>query len=334
MTSGGQSSARQNRTMRCRERPRIRSVVSREGRVPEARWVEEAETVTLSEDTGAITVRSGEMIRLDLNGKTIYNSQGDRAADTVEPGGYLYITGTGQIINAGAMSLIFNEGECIIDGAIEMNSDSRSYTVINHGTMLLSGGVKISCSNTCSSLLQNGYYEYGSGSKRTGHISGAAYPLMLILSGTYEGGRISVKNADAGICRIYGGEFCGAENAVLKNWADLAIYGGEFRSGKYCLVLAKRIRNGDRCLGVTKIYGGTFEANPESKRTLIVLSEGTDYDRFPTHGETYLYGGSFRGFEKLYGSLCSPRAVLEISEKATFTPKELRAGAERSDGGQ
>ena len=274
----------------------------------------------LTEDRGALVVEKDEHIVLDLNGCTISSTDKNEDAIWVKPGGVLFITGEGRVENSGGYALIFNEGECCISGSGVFVNDTGSYSVINHGRMEIVGDVRFSCLQTGSSLMQNGYYEYTSGDYRTGFVSGWAYPVMTIYSGDYSGGRISVKNDDAGICTIYGGYFHDAPIAALKNWGTMDVFGGEFHGGNHCIVLARRLKNGDRTLGLTRIHGGSFYRSEDGEKALFGISAGTDLDTFYTHGDTWIYGGAFYGFSKWYSILTSPHAVLEIDDSVLFDP--------------
>ena len=290
----------------------VNSIDTGEAQVTEYRY--------LTKDNGPVVVEAGEKIVLDLNGHTLSSTKKNEDAIWIKPGGVLFITGEGRVENSGGYALIFNEGECYVAGSGEFVNDTGNYSVINHGKMVLSGDVKFTCLQTGSSLIQNGYYEYDSGDYRTGFVDGWAYPELKIFSGDYSGGRISVKNSDAGLCIIYGGTFHDAPIAAVKNWSILDIYGGDFTGGNHCLVLARRLRNGDRCLGLTRIHGGTFHRSENGSKALFGISGGTDMDVTYTHGDTYITGGTFLGFTEWYSGLVSPRAVVEVDEAVVFDP--------------
>ena len=274
----------------------------------------------LTEDRGALVVETDERIVLDLNGCTISSTNKNEDAIWIKPGGALYITGDGRVENSGGYALIFNEGECYISGSGVFVNDTSNYSVINHGLMEIGGDVQFSCLQTGSSLMQNGYYEYTSGDYRTGFVTGWAYPVMTIYSGDYSGGRISVKNSDAGICTIYGGTYHDAPIAAIKNWGTMDVFGGEFHGGDHCIVLARRLANGDRTLGLTRLHGGSYYCSDEGDNALFGISAGTDMDIFYTHGDTWISGGSFYGFSAWYSILTSPHAVLEIDDNVLFDP--------------
>ena len=276
--------------------------------------------IRLEKDLSSFIVKTGESIILDLNGHTISNSQRKKDAIVIEPSGSLFLTGGGRVENSGGYALIFNEGECFVAGSGEYINDTSNYSIINHGYMALGGDVKISCLQVGSSLVQNGYYEYDSGDYRTGCVNGWEYPEMDIYAGDYSGGRISVKNSDAGICRIYGGSFHDADVAVLKNWATMDVYGGYFYGAEDCIVLGRLLKHGDRSLGDLRIHGGNFYVNENGSKALFGISGGTDYDVLPTHGDVEVQGGYFLGFTHWYSHFVSSRAVMEVSEEAYFDP--------------
>lgn len=279
------------------------------------------EYIRLEQDISSFTVHTNRSICLDLNGHKIINRQEDQDAITIEPSGSLLLQGNGTIENYEGMSLLFNEGECFLSGNIDMVNNTGAYSIINHGYMALGGNLSVSCTSKGSSLLQNGYYDITSGDNRTGYVNGWEYPTMDVFSGSYSGGRISLKNSGAGICRVFGGTFYDADVAALKNWGSMDIYGGDFYSPDDCIVLGRRLADGDHCLGDLRIHGGNFYGNTDGGYNAIFgISAGTDEDVIRTHGNVEIQGGNFLEFEHLYSNFVSPRAVLNISPSVHFTP--------------
>lgn len=268
------------------------------------------ETIVLQEDLDSFVVCRGAAITLDLNGHSIANtSSGD--AISVEPGAVLIIKGEGVVSNSGSGSMIFNEGECFLQGNCSFVHDAGGYAVINHGYMEISDGVLITSLGSGSSLIENGYYNYDSGNARTGFVSGWEKPELCILGGDFSGGRISVKNDERGICNIYGGVFHDAEEAVLKNWSSMDVYDGEFHGANHSIVLG--IMSEEENYGDLRIHGGRFVAG--RSRALFSLSVGNDIDEGgPIHGEVELLGGEYEGFHYWYSSFVSPSMHIKVSD--------------------
>lgn len=266
--------------------------------------------LVLAGDLDAFRVCSGDAVELDLNGHTIADvSAGD--AITVEPGAVLTLKGEGAVSNSGGGSLIFNEGACYLQGNCSLDHDAGGYAVINHGYMEIGDGVVISGRRSGSSLIENGYYSYESGDARTGYVHGWEEPELCITGGEFNGGRISVKNDERGICSIYGGVFHGADEAVLKNWGTMDLYGGEFHGGNHHIVLGLIRAAG--CYGDLRIHDGLFIAG--RSKALFSLAAGNDADEGgPLHGEVELLGGEYEGFHYWYSCEVSPGMEIKKSD--------------------
>ena len=266
--------------------------------------------IVLYRDLDAVNVCSGNEVELDLNGHSIANkSSGD--AITVEPGAVLIIKGEGVVSNSGGGSLIFNEGECFLQGNCSFVHDAGGYAVINHGYMEISDGVMISSLRSGSSLIENGYYNYESGDARTGFLSGWEKPELCIKGGDFKGGRINVKNDERGICNIYGGVFHDADEAVLKNWSTMDIYGGEFYGANHNIVLG--IIRDLSCFGDLRIHDGSFKAG--RSKALFSIGVGTDADEGgDLHGDVELLGGEYDGFHYWYSCEVSPSMEIKKSD--------------------
>ena len=269
-----------------------------------------AETIILVEDVDSLTIHSGEKVILNLNHHCISD---DTSADAVwiQPGAELILEGEGSVVNSGGGSLIFNEGSCSLSGDILFLHDSGGYAVINHGYMEIGGDVCISSLKSSSSLIENGYYECTSGNYRTGYVEGWEHPELNIHNGEFSGGRISVKNDDWGICRIYGGLFHNAKEAALKNWGSMDVYGGEFIGGNNNIVVGMIRERQD--WGDLRIHGGYFTAGKSRALFAIGADTDTDYGGY-LHGEVSLLGGEYTGFHYWYNTWVSTNAVLNVSE--------------------
>ena len=123
--------------------------------------------VTLT--AGALTVKSGAIVTLDLGTFTLTNKAGEH---TIVNNGTLTITGTGTVDNVShARAAQFNnEGATAVlnggsftrsqeNGKSKEDSGNNSfYTIQNLGTMTINAGVSVTQNGCFSSMVANGYY--------------------------------------------------------------------------------------------------------------------------------------------------------------------------------
>ena len=174
-------------------------------------------TVKLAENTTKdVTIPSGAIVTLDLNGKTLTNA-GDH---TITNNGNLTVTGNGTVDNVthqraaiknNVGGTVTVENGTFTRSAEASTSDTdhgnNSYYVIdNQGTMTINNGTfKFSDTNNgkYSSLIHNGWYDGGKNTTR-------ATATMVINGGDFtqaQGGKNTVKNDDYGDLTINGGSF-------------------------------------------------------------------------------------------------------------------------------
>ena len=262
--------------------------------------------VTLGDNiTASITIPAGKTVTLNLNGKTLKNEAGK---DTiyVEMGGKLIINGPGTVDNVShGRAAIFNNGTVILNGGIytrsaevgtgkDPNSDNENswYTICNHGIMTVNPGVTVTNTGTFSSVFENGYYDYNGSNERSNHVSGTnhANPELTIYGGTFEGGKITIKNDNGGKMTIKDGTFTNKGNRVVYNVHVAVIEGGEFNCpttyfGNHIAVHTDIDKTaGDQSTGNLTINGGNFDgkvAATETARAYITggtfNSDVTDY---------------------------------------------------------
>lgn len=283
--------------------------------------------ITLTENTTrSITVKNGATCTLNLNGKTLTNEAGK---DTiyVEMGGKLIINGPGTVDNVShGRAAIFNNGTVILNGGIytrsaevgtgkDPNSDNGNswYTICNHGIMTVNPGVTVTNTGTFSSVFENGYYDYNGSNERSNYVSGTnhANPELTIYGGTFEGGKITIKNDNGGKMTIKDGTFTNKGNRVVYNVHVAVIEGGEFNCpttyfGNHIAVHTDIDKTaGDQSTGNLTINGGNFDgkvAATETARAYITggtfNSEVTDYVGENTlvveNNGTYHVGGTAR----------------------------------------
>ena len=252
--------------------------------------------VTLGADiTASITVENGKNVILNLNGKTLKNDDGK---DTiyVEMGGTLTIKGTGTVDNIShGRAAIFNNGTVILNGGTytrsaeagtgkDPDSDHGNswYTICNHGVMTVNADVTVTNTGTYSSVFENGYQSYTGNNERSNYVQGTnnAAPELTINGGTFEGGKITIKNDDGGILKINDGRFTNKGNRVVFNANKAEINGGEF----YCpatyfgneIAVDTLHADGGQNAGQLTITGGTFDGKvTQSNGAVTTVSGGT-----------------------------------------------------------
>ena len=232
--------------------------------------------------TGNITVPKGKDITLDLNGFTLTNE----SDHTIMNYGALTIVddstaGTGTVDNVThARSALFNFGEAALlggtytrsleNGSSATESGGNSWYVIKNLGHLTIGEEDAECdvavtqSGHFSSMITNGYYN-ADGSGDHLQYSGSVttedkIPTLVINGGTFSGGINTVKNDNHSVAVINGGEFTNVSQAVVLNWNDLTVTGGEFVAGEgaQAAIITSYDNTGFND-GATTITGGTFE---------------------------------------------------------------------------
>lgn len=255
-------------------------------------------TITLTENiTESITIPAGKTVTLNLNGNTLTN-EADKDTITVALGGILTIEGPGIVDNVShGRAAVYNNGTVTINGGTytrsaekgtgktgEDNANGNSwYTICNHGIMTVNPGVTVTNTGTFSSLFENGYQSYiGSTGERSNYVEGTnnAAPALTINGGTFEGGKITIKNDDGGILKIGGGRFTNNGNRVVFNANKAEINGGEF----YCpatyfgneIAVDTLYADGGQNVGQLTITGGTFDGKvTQSNGAVTTVSGGT-----------------------------------------------------------
>ena len=189
--------------------------------------------ITLGADIEAsIEIPAGVTVTLDLNGKTLTNEAGK---DTITNNGTLTVKGSGNVDNVShAKAAVYNNPGATVtlnggdytrskeNGITKENNGGNSfYTLLNHGTMIINSGVKVTQNGNFSSMVENGWIE---GNKNT---TGAKAQLT-INGGSFSGGLNTIKNDDYGELLIKGGTFTNVSQAALLNWNIAEIEGGNF----------------------------------------------------------------------------------------------------------
>lgn len=234
-------------------------------------------------------------LTIDLNGNKLTNSAGDTI--TVNANGNLTITGNGTVDNVThGRAAIFNNGTVTLNGGTYTRSAEKGtgktgadnangnswYTICNHGIMTVNPGVTVTNTGTFSSMFENGYQSYKGNNERSNYVAGTnnAAPALTINGGTFEGGKITIKNDDGGILKIGGGRFTNNGNRVVFNANKAEINGGEF----YCpatyfgneIAVDTLYADGGQNAGQLTITGGTFDGKvTQSNGAVTTVSGGT-----------------------------------------------------------
>ena len=157
-----------------------------------------------------IVVESGKLIVNDssTNGEVIQNGKGSyKAALFVKPGAKAELNG----------------------GFFNSTDDNAWYTLKNCGELTINDGVKVYNNSDSSSVIANGYFNYGDYNNVNG-TTGGSYPKdvsvaeMTINGGAYTG-KCYVKNDDYGLMTVNGGEFTisAIKGAALMNAGTMVI---------------------------------------------------------------------------------------------------------------
>ena len=269
---------------------------------------------------GSLTVENGNDVTLTIaDGATLTNKAGEDTI-VVNYGGKLTINGNGTIDNiSNTKAVIYNSGNVIINGGNIVRSQDAAgnsyYAILNHGTMTINDAT-VTVNNGSSSLIANGYYNYGSGNARDGYVSGtnSPSPSLTIVDGSFSGGMNSIKNDDGGNLKISGGTFSNSHGAVVLNWNIAEISGGSFTaSSAQYVVIANGYIAGGNDAGQITISGGTFTAANNGEGSLF------------GHGQDSAIGGSVTITEGTFNGQVNVSAdspYKPVVSGGTFTDKE------------
>lgn len=199
--------------------------------------------------TGSIEIPADKEITLDLNGKTLKNTEGEH---TITNYGTLTVSGTGTVDNisdgraalfnaySGTMTVLGGtyrrsaENSTKVNGAGQDNGNSY-YVILNQGNMSI-GSATEDCDifvysgdseedsvnvHWVSSLVSSGWYSPGQ------KPTEADNAVLTIYDGTYYGGNIVVKGDELSSLNINGGTFNAGGQAV-QTWVETTIHGGTF----------------------------------------------------------------------------------------------------------
>ncbi len=282
--------------------------------------------------SGHLTVKSGENIKLDLNGYTLTNSDNDHTI-VVQAGGTLTVidssaekTGKVDNINHGKAALVNNGTATLQGGTFDRSKEAGTlnpygnggnsyYTVANYGTMYIYDGVTIQQDGTSNGGTR-GYY---SSLIRNGGQNSTAE--MTIYGGLFSGGLNTIKNDDYGVLTINSGTFTNIAQAAVLNWNEAEINGGDFTLNEGTGVSA--VLNGyiddtvDK--GQLTITGGTFNGNGgDAVQTMDNGSNGI--------GTVEISGGTFDG-DIWIRNVGTADSTVTISENAVINGNIVNANS-------
>ena len=257
--------------------------------------------VLLNDLTESITIASDKTITIDLNGHTLTNTDGQH---TITNNGTLTIIGTGTVDNVTHQrAAIVNNGTATLNGGTytrsKENSDNNKedakgnsfYTILsdNGATMTINEGVTVTNVGHFSSMICNGG-------------TSASTSTMIINGGTFNGGLNAIKNDEAGVLTINGGDFSNTSQFVVMNWHKTTINGGSFKaqsSAEAVLFTAKYAEN--TAVGELTIKNGTFERAADTQKMLEVTYKGENGNVLYT-GTAAIYSGVFAGDVSAYAT--------------------------------
>ena len=245
-----------------------------------------------AEITASITIASGKTITLDLNGHKLTNTDGQH---TITNNGTLTITATngGTVDNVTHQrAAIVNNGTATLNGGTytrskenpENNAEDAGgnsfYTILsdNGAKMTINEGVTVTNVGNFSSMIRNG---------------GTSASTLIINGGTFSGGLNAIKNDEAGVLTINGGDFSNTSQFVVMNWHKTTINGGSFKalsSADAVLFTAKYAEN--KAVGELTIKNGTFERSSDTQKMIEVTYKGENGDVLYT-GTAGISGGVF-----------------------------------------
>ena len=257
-----------------------------------------------AEITASITIASGKTITLDLNGHKLTNEAGKH---TITNNGTLTIKDssegkTGTVDNVTHQrAAIVNNGTATLNGGTYTRSNENPennaedaggnsfYTILsdNGATMTINEGVTVTNVGHFSSMIRNG---------------GTSASTLIINGGTFSGGLNAIKNDEAGVLTINGGDFSNTSQFVVMNWHKTTINGGSFKalsSADAVLFTAKYAEN--KAVGELTIKNGTFERAADTQKMLEVTYKGENGNVLYT-GTAAIYSGVFAGDVSAYAT--------------------------------
>ena len=306
-------------------------------------------TIKLDADiTASITIASGKTITLDLNGHKLTNEAGKH---TITNNGTLTIKDssegkTGTVDNVTHQrAAIVNNGTATLNGGTYTRSNENPennaedaggnsfYTILsdNGATMTINEGVTVTNVGHFSSMIRNGG-------------TSASTSTMIINGGTFNGGLNAIKNDEAGVLTINGGNFSNTAQYVIMNWHKTTINNGTFKTLESAeAVLFTSNWGGDAAAatsaGELTITGGTFKRANNTQKMIVdaynanntgtaSISGGTfdaDVSQYLESGKQQNADGSVGNIPRYYYNSTTTTDTKKDDNKGT-SPKTFDAG--------
>lgn len=244
----------------------ITALVSRADELEKA-LVNNAYIVLVDDIKADVVIPEDTTVTLDLNGYTLTNE----SDHTIINNGTLTVVDsseekTGVVDNiTHAKAALYNEvgATATLNGGeftrSEENGSSSTesggnsyYAILNHGTMTINAGTKITQDGHYSSLIDNGWFYPEQNTTKT--------PSKLIITGgVFDGGLNTIKNDDWGVLDISGGTFSNVTQDVIMNYNTVTISGGVFDASESNYFVIENINlNTESSCGKITITGGKF----------------------------------------------------------------------------
>ena len=208
--------------------------------------------------TGSIEIPADKEITLDLNGKTLKNTEGEH---TITNYGTLTVSGTGTVdnishgrgalINYGTATLsggkftrsqekgTFGDGVSASEGGTYSANGNSWYTLKNYGALTINKDVTVTTRIDAevngnpvggySSLIANGYQNSDDRTNNYDKVTtDNKIPQLTIAGGTFSGGINTIKNDEYSGLEISGGTFTNTTQHTVLNYGKAEVSGGEF----------------------------------------------------------------------------------------------------------
>ena len=251
----------------------------------------------LSDVKESVEIVSDKNITLDLNGKTLTNTDGKH---TIENRGILTVTDSstdksGKVDNVsnGKIPFVNYEGgnatlsggsfdRSLENGKVGATADgcNSGYTIKNWGIMTINEGVSVnnkSDKSSGSSAIGNGYQKGATFDGHTGITT--ANVKLTINGGKFTGGLNTIKNDDYAELEINGGEFENYTQQCIMNWNKAVINNGKFTGKENGNVIYNGYDNDNMDKGILEIKGGEFNGKIQvydpNKKGQTSISGGT-----------------------------------------------------------
>ena len=247
------------------------------------------------EQTASISISDSKKLTLQFAKGARLTNEAGKDTITIEKGATVTITGEGTIQNTShAKAALINNGTVVLDGGIKLDrpndhdqngSVARNsyYTAVNHGTLTVYRAT-ISNVGDFSSCVENGWF-----SSKDIPDSGKAVAKLTINDGAYiSGGINSIKNDENGELTINGGTITSNHQYAIMNWNKAEIKGGYIENNNPNAGAKAAIYNGND--SATSIGKLTISGDAVVKGETAVFTKSVAKD-----GGLTISGGEIKG---------------------------------------